>query len=90
MPGKGMVESNSGRVICHCAGITAKRIAQHRRDHPDVPPETICQTLGCAVQCGSCRPAVLEILGHHAWWSARWQAVRHSTGHTADHVQRAI
>lgn len=59
------------QVVCHCAGVTAYQIDAELRRDAACSLDSLGQSLGCGVQCGSCVPALCERLGLSAWHDAR-------------------
>lgn len=78
------------RVVCHCAGVSAGQIRRCAAEQPGITPREVCEQLGCAMQCGSCQPAVMEALGEQAWWPALARSTPISTGRTQAEAERAI
>lgn len=62
------VIQDGGEIICQCAGISRGRIQAVIATTPASTLESLGIQLGCAVQCGCCRPLVQELLGASPWY----------------------
>lgn len=57
-------------LACLCAGVSFAELESAIADDPDASVESLGEALGCGVQCGSCLPAIREVLGEDAWFAA--------------------
>src|SRR3954469_6630875 len=57
-------------VACLCAGVSLAEVQEAIAGDRAATLQSLGETLGCGVQCGSCVPVLREALGQDAWFAA--------------------
>lgn len=55
-------------LVCHCAAVDRTRIEAAIATAPTSTLDSLAAQFGCGVQCGCCRPLLLEMLGQSPWF----------------------
>lgn len=77
-------------MACLCTGISYAELDQAVAANPHASVESLGETLGCGVQCGSCLPAIKEALGEVAWFPATASSTSITRSDDAPGLERLI
>ncbi|TXH66635.1 MAG: hypothetical protein E6Q88_11600 [Lysobacteraceae bacterium] len=84
-----VADQASDELVCHCAVVSRKDIEAAIAAAPSSTFGSLSNQLGCGVQCGCCKPLLLEMLGQSPWFDVVEASRRVLTdGH--DHERRIV